>query len=246
MSGNKANYSSEVALDVFHTARLKSDFSNLKSFLKNGAYSNLAHGYGQGEGFYVWTTLDRAVYHSKFLKSIPNSPKSSYVIFKFQEIIDAENWDLDYEELALLVLSFISGHWGLFKKISDNFLSFIDKGKKHFILPSLSERVNLFNEIFYLRLFYLKEGEKEPKKEDLKTGKLGIGNIRDTFTGALVGTIFNYLQKVYPKKTAKFEINVFKKLVKKGTAIKYVGKDPLLVKSFNLIERVSDGDLAPV
>jgi hypothetical protein len=240
MSGNKANYSSEVALDVFHTASLKEDYSNLKSFLKEGAYSDRADGHGQGKGFYVWTTLDKAVEHSEFLKG--KKKGNSYVIFKFQEIIDAKTWDLDYEWAYFYVNCFISGNWDFFKKIPDDFLSFEAEGLKYFVLPSKSEKIHAFGES-YLRIFLNREHGKHKKiiadNLDLGVSK-GLRKPDYSLDAALSATIFNYLRKIYPKKTLRFGINLFEKFSKKGMGLKYVGKKPLEVKSFNL---VIDGEL---
>ena len=232
------NFTSLVAKDIYHTSRLKSDFSNLRRYIDEGASSKFADGYGQGHGFYVWTTLKKAIIHSEFLRGIQRK-EDNYVVLKFCEVIDAKNWDLDYECNSFFVSAFVSGHWGIFKKIPDHFLYFNQDGKKCFIIPSESEKIRFFGSSgLYLRIFYQEEGSDKMHRFEFGIGKrMRDGELNQGYVekAPIVATIFNYFQKVYPEKTARFELNFFKKIWKRGVAIKYVGEERLKLKSFNLI-----------
>ncbi len=229
-NARKISYSSEVARDVYHTTKLE----KLKSFITKGADSTIAKGYGQGEGFYVWTTLKKAIIHSRFLRRSSNSD-NVYVILKFHEIIDAKNWDLDYECNALFASAFVSGHWQLFKKIPDKLLSFNYDGREYFIIPSSSEKIKPFGPTsLFIRIRYQEKGSDKVNKYDIGIGKT-VRESESILSAAIIGTIFNYFQKTFSKKTTRFEINFFKKISKRGVAIKYVGKVPLKVKSYKLV-----------
>ncbi len=110
----KKFYFQPIILDLYHVTSVGTNFKNLISFLKEGARSDISDGYGQGRGFYVWTTLRAAVNHSRFLF---RNNKEGCCILKFREEITAENWDLDYEINLSFCYSFFSSYWKLFKKI---------------------------------------------------------------------------------------------------------------------------------
>lgn len=106
-------------LRVYHSTTSGINFETLLSFLKNGIRIDLAAGYGQGHGFYVWTKKDLALQHISFQRE--ESKLAGYpIIINLEVIVNSINWDLDYEMNAKLIIAFIRGHWDLFKLIPDN------------------------------------------------------------------------------------------------------------------------------
>ena len=204
----------ELRVKLYHATNSGKDFSTLIRFLKEGARSDIASGYGQGQGFYVWTTLKQALEHVDFQKDF--NLLGFPMVLVFEEGVNPAEWDLDYEVCAKLVIAFISGHWKQFKSISDNAISFDDKGR--FLIISKCQKRRWGRQIVLGFQF--------------QSGSCGIGLARggseySALDAERLSRIFNYFQEHFPKETKQFEESVFKKSAKKGIGLKYVGKKPL-------------------
>jgi hypothetical protein len=214
----------EIRVKLYHATNSGKEFSTLISFLKYGARSDIAKGYGQGQGFYVWTTLKSALGHTTIQKAPPPNTsilldRSGYpMILIFDEILNPNDWDLDYETNAGLVVAFLFGHWKLFQSIPDNVISI--EGK--YLLVSKCENNRLNPSYFWLGNISFKFSDGS-----------SLNSIRprdyvdDKEEGALLGKIFNYLQEHFPQDTEEFEKAIFKKMLKKRMGLKYVWNKPL-------------------
>lgn len=217
----------EIKMKVYHATVTYKGKKWLKSFIINGADPTIAHGFGQGCGFYVWTRQDLATYHATNFKQ---PDKNEYpLILIFEENINPEEWDLDYEANVFFITAFIRGNWNLFKTIPDGEI----KMKENLLIPSESEKNDFMKSVtFWFR------------KPDGKRINTTTATKRDSYSiedGAVLGKIFDYLQKKYPQKTQKFEESVFllaQKSPSRGFAIKYTGTKKLKVK--NLLLKVGD------
>ncbi len=210
----------EIPLTLYHSTYSKNNFETLISFLKKGVLPTMAKGYGQGEGFYVWTTMEKSLSHISFQKERHEDYKGYPIIIVLNETVNPREWDLDYECNANIIIAFLYGHWDLFKSIPD---TAIEVGGKYLLISKCYKRAfpRIKNIVFeFLDGSYLSG----------KDFKKNFG--ADTEEAALLGTIFNYFQNHFSSKTEKFELSVFMKLTKKGIALKYVGKKPLTVSSF--------------
>lgn len=210
----------QIPLTLYHPTYSKNNFETLISFLKKGVLPTIAKGYGQGEGFYVWTTMEKSLSHVSFQKERHRDYEGYPIIIILNEIVNTLEWDLDYEMNAGIVTAFLYGHWKLFKLIPDTAIYI---GGKYLLVSKCHKRsLPWLKNIF----FEFSDGTTL-SGEDYKL-KFGV----DTNEAALLGKIFNYFQNHFSSATEKFELSAFMKLAKKGMALKYVGRKSLKVSSF--------------
>ncbi len=91
-----------VVLDFFHATTTGNDGSTIRSFTDNGIDPRyFSDGYGQGRGFYVWTTRESAIAHARDLMTgvvekgqpVAGSP----IIVQSSTTLDPNVWELDLE-----------------------------------------------------------------------------------------------------------------------------------------------------
>lgn len=206
----------ETKMLLWHAALDTENFDKLISFMRKGAWSDISDGHGQGSGFFVWTTREKALRHISWLRS---GVKKIYypLLVQFKEILDNKNWNLDYELNTYLIIAFLRGHWNLFKKIPDDAVKIDDA---HLIVSKCKK--GLFKNIHF-----------ETDKWQFNSG--GVKDKESSLLeGAVMGKIFDYLEANYPSETEYFESRVFTGLAKRGIGIKYVGHKPLKVHSFDI------------
>lgn len=217
---------STKAVELYHGSNTGSDNSVLHNFLQNGIKSDIAHGYGQGSGFYVWSDRDSAINHSQSIvkDSISTRSKSdgNPMIVTIRTIIEPDKWDMDYEFNKKIIVDWLY----------DNF----DK-----IQPLVhSDDVKMRQKMF-MPVRNVKDELVPSKGLAVQFGRTRTGvyshsdsNIR---SGEIIGTIINRLQSKDPETVYKFE-ELFFANMKAGVAIKYVGQEPLQIKR---IEVFKDG-----
>ena len=119
---------------------------------------SLAKGYGQGEGFYLFTNKDRAIKHAKNhllaggTKEVEQDcSKGAYIVI-VDEPVTPENYDIDYENYGTTFANFMLKNLDFFKQNADklqlgqrSFANFDDpkkpgfrKGNKTIILPTIA------------------------------------------------------------------------------------------------------------
>jgi len=215
-------------VNLYHGSTTGIDDNQLKKFKEQGALSNIAQGYGQGAGFYVWTDKLTAIKHAdmriKAAKEGINSimggdTGGKGMILEFQESLDPSLWDLDYEISKGPVI----------KWIADNYETLKDK-------VAASEGIAGVTEV-----------EKYDPKVAKETGLLygGANIMTQTATGSkkyidadsagdiregeILGQIMNRLQSNDPSLVHSFENSFFgQQSFPKGSALKYVGSSPLI------------------
>jgi hypothetical protein len=213
--------SPSINLDVFHATSTGANLENINSFL-GGVRTNIAQGYGQGQGFYVWTSKKLAFNHIEFIKE---NIKGYPLIITINANINPDDWDIDYEVNEISVMSFIYDHFELFKKIPDRAIMTETWG---YLLPSLcTTKVRSGTQQIIVFQF-----QREGSNATLSKGCWANNPDPDTSIGMgeLAGSLVNYMQKAFQGEIKTFELEFFKKNVFRGTAIKYVGSKTLPVK----------------
>lgn len=210
-----------LKIKLYHTTYSRNNFETLLSFLKHGVQPKKAEGYGQGAGFYLWTTKELAIAHATFQKERHLDFSGFSIILTFNEKLNEDEWDLDYEVNSNLIVAFLRGHWKLFKTIPDTAI----KRNNAYLTVSKCEKNNF---IFAKNItLHFSDGHSfstiDAKRKD-----------SDIDEASVLGKIFNYLQENHPHLTKHFEKSAFKVMAKRGTAIKYVGSKPLKIDSFNI------------
>jgi hypothetical protein len=125
--------------------------------------------------------------------------------------------------LSNLIVAFILGHWRLFKQIPDDAIT--DKYGDH-LLVSKCKKGLLFR--IGGRNISLVFGNRQGGTIGTKSHDSGI------VEAERLGKIFNYIQEHFPTETRQFEEAVFKKQTKKWFGLKYVGKTPLTITTFQI------------
>jgi len=218
-----------VKIKVFHSTYTGPGAEIFYSFLKNGADPHISDGHGQGKGFYVWTTLEQARAHIEWLK------EGKYIlgyplIVESEVTLNPQEWDLDYECNMELIVAFIWGHWDTFQKIPDNALRIRGNMMDYTLCPSKSKKMGVLTK--FIRFILAADDGSEMQEDVMPKKKYNEPNTQDA---AMLGQIFNFLQKYLPDETNKFESSIFLKMVsKKNMAIKYVGSKNLPIRSFQI------------
>ena len=93
------------AVQLYHGSNTGVNDSVLKSFQENGALSNIAQGYGQGAGFYLWSDKESAKRQAQMrvkgglgsFTAVSGDTAGKPMVLTFKEMLDPATWDLDYE-----------------------------------------------------------------------------------------------------------------------------------------------------
>jgi hypothetical protein len=214
-------------VELYHASNTGKGNSVLNSFKTRGILSNLAQGYGQGEGFYVFSDKKSAIKHSnEIIKGdsiTTKAEKDGYpMVVTVEAIPDPEKWDLDYELNYSILIDWLH----------DNFEKFQD-------LVSDNE-VGLKAKMY--RNVYNHKDEFVPSKGiTFKSGR-GISSRfskswsqNDIGLGQMLGSVINKIQEKDPETVRKFE-ELFFANMRPGVAIKYVGNEALQPKKIEVFK----------
>jgi TP901 family phage tail tape measure protein len=224
---------------VFHASRSGKDDAIAESFLKEGARSDLAHGYGQGKGFYVYTSMQKAEDHAMGLLDptamTGAANEGSPFIASFYEKLHPKNWNLDYEYNSKLVTKWITDNYNQLKKYLE--------GQKieHPEFPSQLPPITVTGLV----------GQGQENKGISLESTLSSGTVMkdevlsnnrgDIKSGRYLGQIMSHLRKNEPNIVYNLEGWAFEHIAEKKwdsdiKGIKYVGKEPLKPFSINLLD----------
>jgi hypothetical protein len=227
---------------LYHGSNTGVDDSVLKSFKEKGALSNIAKGYGQGEGFYLYTEKNKAQQQAKMRVSggsnftVAQGDRSGKpMVLSFDEVLDPKTYDLDYELQKGLVVQWMHDNYDTLKDKyapTENETGLKGKFDKNPDAGMMSVGIRV------------QEGSQTLKSEDgteftLPGGSrksIYAGSEGDVREGALLGQLMSRIQSGDPELVNTFESELFKRPL--GLALKYVGSSPL--KPSN-IETFADG-----
>ena len=216
---------------LYHGSNTGIDDNVLKSFKEKGALSNIATGYGQGAGFYLYTEKSKAEQQARMrvdggsnftLASGDRSGKP--MVLSFEEVVDPKTFDLDYELQKGLIVEWLHSNYD---KLKDKYAPSEDytglKGK-------LDKNPNAGIMSVGVRI---QEGSQTLKSESgeefvLPGGSrksIYAGSEGDVREGALIGQLMNRIKAGDPDLLEQFESKLFEKPL--GLALKYVGSSPL-------------------
>ena len=204
---------------VYHASATNDDFKILNS-LRRGCQSDIAQGYGQGPGFFIWTTEQGATNHieSGFVEE-----KGKYPIFVTLNInLNPQEWDLDYEGNYAIAVKFIVDNLPLINKIPDG-EAMVDG--KVILTSKLQYSPYKINDKDYSSIGVNYGSRSYGMPVGLET--IGTAGIEE---GKFAGSIMDSVQKRYPEIVQKFENDIFDDILskRKTVALKYVGKKPLI------------------
>lgn len=207
----------KVPFTLYHATSTGTNLEILRSFATQGINPTIAKGYGQGEGFYMWTNKPKAIEHLRLLEE-EGKIKGNKLLVRVQTTLNPQEWDLDAEDNASFILQFLYDHWDLFQSIPEYMIKF-DDGK--FLSPQLSEKYSSPDRIRF----------KKIKADGSNGGGFNKAILSDHFGlshASLFGKIFTFIQKIHPIKCYEFECKIFDKHAHKpGIGVKYVGNDIL-------------------
>jgi hypothetical protein len=227
---------------LYHGSNTGVDDSVLKSFKEKGALSNIAKGYGQGEGFYLYTEKNKAQQQAKMRVgggsnfTVAQGDRSGKpMVLSFDETLDPKTYDLDYELQKGLVVQWMHDNYDTLKDKyapTENETGLKGKFDKNPDAGMMSVGVRV------------QEGSQTLKSEDgteftLPGGSrksIYAGSEGDVREGALLGQLMSRIQSGDPELVNTFESELFKRPL--GLALKYVGSKPLNPTN---IETFADG-----
>ena len=218
-------------IKLYHGSTTGVDDATLKNFKEKGALADIAQGWGQGAGFYVWSgknkakaqAIDRTKNGLGSFTVFKGDTKGRPMVLTFEEILDPKTWDLDYELNKTEII----------KWLHDNY----DTVKKD-LMPDTNAAG--------IQRVFTPSSEPDPTTGEYITGKGILGQnskgqskrmfagVRgDIDEGAILGEIMSRLQSANPDFVAKFENGFFKSpSLASGDwddlALKYVGSTPLI------------------
>jgi TP901 family phage tail tape measure protein len=219
------------SVKLYHGSNTGIDDNVLKSFKEKGALSDIATGYGQGSGFYLYTEKSKAQQQAKMrvnggsnftLASGDRSGKP--MVLSFDEILDPKTFDLDYELQKGLIVQWLYDNYD---SLQEKYAPLEDqtglKGKldKNPAAGLMSVGIRV------------QEGSQTLKSEDgtnftVKGGSrksIYAGSEGDVREGALIGQLMARIQAGDSALVNEFESKLFEKPL--GLALKYVGSSPL-------------------
>jgi hypothetical protein len=201
-------------IEVYHGSNTGTNFSTLKSF-QQGIQANVAQGYGQGAGFYVWSDKNSAVKHATGITQgnvmITSADTTGLpMVVTVEAILNPEEWDLDYEISRNVILNWIHSNW---ETISNKLGDVLDINRTKKLDAGMG---------------FVKAGETKRKA-------FAFGGSSTIGMGELLGSIFNHLQQKDPNVTRPFE-ELFFANMSPGVAIKYIGAKPLTAKKIEILQ----------
>jgi hypothetical protein len=227
---------------LYHGSNTGINDSVLNSFKEKGALSNIAKGYGQGEGFYLYTEKNKAQQQANMRVNggsnftVAQGDRSGKpMVLTFNEQLSPKDYDLDYELQKGLVVQWMHDNYDTLKDKyapTENQTGLKGKFDKNPDAGMMSVGVSI------------QEGSQTLKSEDgteftLPGGSrksIYAGSGGDVREGALLGQLMSRIQSGDPELVNSFESKLFEKPL--GLALKYVGSSPL--KPSN-IETFADG-----
>lgn len=237
-------FASGGTVDLYHGSNTGVNDSVLESFKREGARSDIASGYGQGSGFYMYTEKNRAISQAKmrvggggnFVLSQGDTAGKPMVL-TFNETLDPATYDLDYELQKGLVVDWLYKNYSILKdKIApkltaqERYAGVSDVVDKNLDQGIMSSGIRVQSETGSRKTIY-------------------SGTEADIREGELIGQIMNRLQANDPETVYAFESELFKSPL--GLVLKYVGSSPLKPKNIETfatggsIARFEDGGYVP-
>lgn len=198
------------------------DINETIAHYKQGIDPSKSNGFGQGDGYYLWVTKQKAVSH---IEEVQDDRAGDPCIVTLKADLTPENFDIDHEVMAEYSLKLIWDNWDTgFKKLPEG--SVIIDGKPLSIEKSYKSQIGTM--IFK---FPNAQVSLSPNSE---------GGIRQA---QVSGPIFNAIQKYLPQMARDFEMKVFPLMIKEQEgAVKYVGPKIMPFK----IEKLVNGQWTTV
>jgi len=216
---------------LYHGSNTGVDDNVLKSFKEKGALSDIAKGYGQGAGFYLYTEKNKAEQQAKMRVNggsnftVAQGDRSGKpMVLTFNEQLSSKDYDLDYELQKGLVVQWMHDNYDALKDKyapTENQTGLKGKFDKNPDAGMMSVGVRV------------QEGSQTLKSEDgteftLPGGSrksIYAGSEGDVREGALLGQLMSRIQSGDSELVNSFESKLFEKPL--GLALKYVGSSPL-------------------
>ena len=225
---------------LYHGSNTGVDDATLKSFKEKGALSDIATGYGQGAGFYVWSDKESAKEQANMrvkgglgsFTTVSGDTSGRPMVVTFEETPEPATWDLDYETNKGPVVNWLVKN---FDQLKDKLVP-TDRltGIKNIIQENKDQGIMSAG-------IRVEEADQrmmsDTGEEMIVTGRarksIYAGTASDIREAELIGQIMNRLQSQDPKLVEDFENEFFNSpTLSSGDwtnlALKYVGSSPLI------------------
>ncbi|WKZ56143.1 MAG: hypothetical protein QY326_05230 [Bdellovibrionota bacterium] len=219
-----------LIIDVFHATTSGQKGEILQSFYDQGINpERFSNGHGQGRGFYVWTTMEKASEHARTIKlgelSKSGSSEGAPVVVVASVVFDPQKWELDVE-----------AHRGIANEFLNSLVR-MNGGELHLVEPMGSKIVlKSFEEMprNFAAHFLREDGGKTV--HGLAAGK-DDPNLR---TGEILGRVFAAIRtSEFSSQWQDFVAQKVSSMADIGLALKYIGDQRLPIRRILPIEEQS-------
>jgi hypothetical protein len=242
------------SVNLYHGSNTGTNDSVLESFKTQGARSDIAQGYGQGAGLYVYSGKEKAKQQAMMrvnkglgsFAAVSGDTEGKPMVVSFKESPEPATWDLDYELNKGPIVEWLVKNYDQVKDKLAPTESLT--GIKNIVQQDRSQGIMSSG-------IRVQEGDQTMTSDTgeemvVKGGArktIYSGTDSDIREGQLIGQIMGRLQAQDPKMVADFENQFFKSpaLISgdwNNLAIKYIGSSPL--KPTN-IETFANGGVVP-
>lgn len=221
-----------LVIDVFHATTSGQKGETLQSFYDRGINpESFSNGHGQGRGFYVWTTLEKASDHARNIKlgelEKNGCAEGSPVVVMASVVFDPQSWELDVEAHRGVANEFLNA----LVRANGGELSLLEPNGSKIILKSFEERPRNF-----AAHFLREDGGKTVC--GLAAG-IDDPSIR---TGEILGRIFSAVRaSAYASQWQDFVAQKVSSMLDLGLALKYIGEQSLPIRRILPVEEPSKG-----
>lgn len=226
-------------IKLYHGSNTGVDDNVLKNFKEKGALSDIAKGYGQGAGFFVYSGKEKAKEQAQMrvggglgsFTVVSGDTAGKPMVLTFEEALDPATWDLDYELNKGSVVEWLVKNYD---QLNDKLAPTENlTGIKNIVKQDRSKGIMSSG-------IRVQEGDRTMVSDTgqemtVKGGArrtIYSGTDSDIREGQLIGQIMSRLQAQDPKMVGDFENTFFKSpSLASGDwdnlALKYVGASPL-------------------
>jgi hypothetical protein len=207
-------------ISFFHGTRSENAAEILRQFSGGAKANGIGQG-GQDNGFYIYTDLASARRHADQMLGKSGIPGNLFVV-QVESDFDPKQWDLDYELHDVAALRLIGDHRALLARTAGELFTYSSEGVPHkFSLQTIHDKG-----------FTLHHGSK----------KMGFAFARQPGApmighAGILQCLMSNLAKVDPAFAAAKEALIADFAGEPEKALKYIGAEPLRVKSIEVLNR---------
>lgn len=212
--------------ELYHGTTSGNNNATLNSFLQNGVQPKSGSGYGQGDGFYVFSDFKTASSHaltlvsSNAMMAVNAAHAGEPMVVVIVGNLHPSEWDLDFELNKRKILAFLLDNYDKLKNSNFNRTNGEFSIRRKFDYPATWTPIS--GDIPARHGLQFKGATNRSMTDGPE------GNDGDVGTGETLSAVFEKLKQGHSELTDAFETSFYANMGT-GVAVKYVGNHPLKV-----------------